>query len=168
MVSSLPIVLIIRLNIHSWGDLTSRYNSPSVMISASLPSAPVRSNLRPLQEAIIRWGKSYVSLTMLHFHHNSSHSLPANSYLLQTIRVYCSCATSLPAPRFSNTHTLTHTRTALCMEADTLAGRFKRKTMNVKQEANMTDCRSVSTLLLKCVKGNVHWVSSVFRQFRWI
>lgn len=76
LASCLPILLVIRLNIHSWGDLMSRYNSPSVMISTSLPSAPVRSNLRPLQEAIIIWGKSYVSLTMLHFHYNSSHSLP--------------------------------------------------------------------------------------------
>lgn len=89
LASCLLILPVIRLNIHSWGDLMSHYNSPSVMISAPLPSAPVRSNLRPLQEAIIRWGKSYVSLTMLHFHYNSSHSLLANSYLLQTIRVYC-------------------------------------------------------------------------------
>ena len=97
------------------------------MISAPIPSAPVRSNLRPLQEAIIRWGKSYVSLTMLHFHHNGSHSPPTNSYLLQTIRVYCRWATSQPAPGFSNTYT------GFSTESDTLAGKSTRNTVKEKE-----------------------------------
>lgn len=151
LASCLPILLVIRLNIHSWGDLMSRYNSPSVMISASLPSAPVRSNLRPLQEAIIIWGKSYVSLTMLHFHYNSSHSLPANSYLLQTIRVYCSRVTCHTAPRFSKT------RTALC--TGTLAAKSTRKKKRKKEwdsTPKVSEWRSVIALLLQGVNGNVH------------
>lgn len=114
VVSSHPILFIKRLNIHSWGDLTSCYNSPGVMISPRLPSAPVRSNLSPLQEAIIRRGKSYVSLTMLHFHHNGSRSLSANSYQLQTIRVYCGFATCTQHCDFQThapTKLLTHKHT---------------------------------------------------------
>lgn len=163
LASCLPILLVIRLNIHSWGDLMSRYNSPSVMISASLPSAPVRSNLRPLQEAIIIWGKSYVSLTMLHFHYNSSHSLPANSYLLQTIRVYCSRVTCHTAPRFSKT------RTALC--TGTLAAKSTRKKKEKKNETALRKWVSGGLSSPCCCKAwmvtYTLWVSSVFCQLLW-
>lgn len=137
----------------------SRYNSPSVMISATLPSAPVRSNLRPLQEAIIHWGKSYISLTMLHFHHNSSHSLPANSYLLQTIRVYRSW---LPTQ-----HLASQTHSALCTVWDTLAGKCTRTTMN--ETESQSDWLEVYLYMLP--QGGRYcnlWVSSVFCQFLWL
>lgn len=157
----LPILLVIRLNIHSWGDLMSRYNSPSVMISAPLPSAPVRSNLRPLQEVIIRRGKSYVSLTMLHFHHNSSHFLPANSYLLQTIRVYCSWA-------IQHLTSQTHTHTQLFAQNHTHWQVNLQEIQWMRQNPKLTDWRSVFTPLPQGVKENVHWVNGVFCQFLWL
>ena len=99
------------------------------MISAPLPSAPVRSNLNPLQEAIIHWGKSCVFLKSF----ISTIIAPSLCWL---IAICLKQSGFIVAVSFPSQYLTSQTQTAPWVESDTLALKSTRKLWKKKFQKN--------------------------------